>query len=88
MIKCKCKGDNMESLGEKIKNIRISNNLKQSELADILHISEKTICSSSSILNFLHKFLIINPVLIIKIYLLPSAYLIYYFSKYKFTYYT
>ena len=35
----------MESLGEKIKNIRISNNLKQSELADILHISEKTISS-------------------------------------------
>ena len=33
----------MESLGEKIKNIRISNNLKQSELDDILHISEKTI---------------------------------------------
>lgn len=45
MIKCNCKGDNMESLGEKIKNIRISNNLKQSELADILHISEKTISS-------------------------------------------
>lgn len=35
----------MESLGEKIKNIRVSNNLKQSELADILHISEKTISS-------------------------------------------
>ncbi len=35
----------MEGLGEKIKNIRISNNLKQSELADILHISEKTISS-------------------------------------------
>mgnify|MGYP004507015111 FL=1 len=35
----------MESLGEKIKNIRITNNLKQSELADILHISEKTISS-------------------------------------------
>lgn len=35
----------MESLGEKIKNIRISNNLKQSELADILHIFEKTISS-------------------------------------------
>lgn len=35
----------MESLGEKIKNIRIANNLKQSELADILHISEKTISS-------------------------------------------
>lgn len=35
----------MESLGEKIKIIRISNNLKQSELADILHISEKTISS-------------------------------------------
>ena len=35
----------MESFGEKIKNIRISNNLKQSELADILHISEKTISS-------------------------------------------
>lgn len=35
----------MESLGEEIKNIRISNNLKQSELADILHISEKTISS-------------------------------------------
>ncbi len=35
----------MESLGEKIKNIRISNNLKQNELADILHISEKTISS-------------------------------------------
>ena len=35
----------MKSLGEKIKNIRISNNLKQSELADILHISEKTISS-------------------------------------------
>ena len=35
----------MESLGEKIKNIRISNNLKQSELAYILHISEKTISS-------------------------------------------
>lgn len=35
----------MESLGEKIKIIRISNKLKQSELADILHISEKTISS-------------------------------------------
>lgn len=35
----------MESLGEKIKIIRISNNLKQSELANILHISEKTISS-------------------------------------------
>lgn len=35
----------MESLGEKIKDIRLSNNLKQSELADILHISEKTISS-------------------------------------------
>jgi len=45
MIKCKCKGGYMESLGEKIKDIRLSNNLKQSELADILHISEKTISS-------------------------------------------
>lgn len=35
----------MESIGNKIKNIRISNNLKQTELADILHISEKTISS-------------------------------------------
>lgn len=35
----------MESLGEKIKNIRVSNDLKQSELAEILHISEKTISS-------------------------------------------
>lgn len=35
----------MESLGEKIKDIRLSNNLKQSELANILHISEKTISS-------------------------------------------
>ena len=35
----------MESLGEKIKHIRLSNNLKQSELADILHISEKTVSS-------------------------------------------
>lgn len=35
----------MESLGEKIKDIRLSNNLKQSELADILHISEKTVSS-------------------------------------------
>lgn len=35
----------MESLGEKIKDIRLSNNLKQSEFTDILHISEKTISS-------------------------------------------
>ena len=51
MIKCKCKGGHMESLGEKIKNIRISNNLKQSELADILYISEKTISSWETIVQ-------------------------------------
>ncbi len=35
----------MVTLGEKIKKIRISNNLKQSELAEILFVSEKTISS-------------------------------------------
>ena len=35
----------MLTLGEKIKEIRISNNLKQSELAKILFVSEKTISS-------------------------------------------
>ena len=35
----------MLTLGEKIKDIRISNNLKQSELAEILFVSEKTISS-------------------------------------------
>lgn len=35
----------MLTLGEKIKNIRISNNLKQSELAEMLFVSEKTISS-------------------------------------------
>jgi len=33
------------TLGEKIKKIRIANNLKQSELANILFVSEKTISS-------------------------------------------
>lgn len=35
----------MLTLGEKIKNIRISNNLKQSELAEMIFVSEKTISS-------------------------------------------
>ena len=35
----------MLTLGDKIKKIRISNNLKQSELAEILFVSEKTISS-------------------------------------------
>ena len=35
----------MLTLGEKIKKIRIANNLKQSELAEILFVSEKTISS-------------------------------------------
>lgn len=35
----------MVTLGDKIKKIRISNNLKQSELAEILFVSEKTISS-------------------------------------------
>lgn len=35
----------MKTLGEKIKKIRISNNLKQSELAEIFFVSEKTISS-------------------------------------------
>jgi len=35
----------MLTLGEKIKKIRISNSLKQSELADMLFVSEKTISS-------------------------------------------
>lgn len=35
----------MLTLGEKIKKIRISNNLKQSELAEMLFVSEKTISS-------------------------------------------
>lgn len=35
----------MLTLGEKIKKIRITNNLKQSELAEILFVSEKTISS-------------------------------------------
>ena len=35
----------MLSLGEKIKRIRISNNLKQSELAELLFVSEKTVSS-------------------------------------------
>ena len=35
----------MTNLGEKIKNIRITNNLKQSELAKMLFVSEKTISS-------------------------------------------
>ena len=35
----------MLTLGEKIKKIRIANNLKQSELAEMLFVSEKTISS-------------------------------------------
>lgn len=35
----------MLTLGDKIRNIRISNNLKQSELAKMLFVSEKTISS-------------------------------------------
>lgn len=35
----------MLTLGEKIKQIRLSNNLKQSELAEMLFVSEKTISS-------------------------------------------
>ena len=35
----------MLTLGDKIKKIRLSNNLKQSELAEILFVSEKTISS-------------------------------------------
>lgn len=35
----------METFGDKIKNIRIKENLKQSELADMLFVSEKTISS-------------------------------------------
>ena len=35
----------MFTLGEKIRNIRIQNNLKQSELAEMLFVSEKTISS-------------------------------------------
>lgn len=35
----------MLTLGEKIKNIRISNNLKQNQLAKMLFVSEKTISS-------------------------------------------
>lgn len=35
----------MLTLGDKIKKIRISNNLKQSELAEMLFVSEKTISS-------------------------------------------
>ena len=35
----------MLTLGEKIKKIRLSNNLKQSELAEMLFVSEKTISS-------------------------------------------
>ena len=35
----------MLTLGEKIKKIRLSNNLRQSELADMLFVSEKTISS-------------------------------------------
>jgi len=35
----------MVTLGDKIKKIRISNNLKQSELAEMLFVSEKTISS-------------------------------------------
>ena len=35
----------MLTLGEKIKKIRITNKLKQSELAEMLFVSEKTISS-------------------------------------------
>ena len=35
----------MLTLGEKIKKIRLSNNLKQNELAEMLFVSEKTISS-------------------------------------------
>lgn len=35
----------MNTLGNKIKEIRIKNNFKQSELADLLYVSEKTISS-------------------------------------------
>ena len=35
----------MVTLGEKIKKIRISNNLKQSEMAEMFFVSEKTISS-------------------------------------------
>ena len=45
MIKYSCKGGNVLTLGEKLKKIRLSNNLKQSELADMLFVSEKTISS-------------------------------------------
>lgn len=50
----------MNTLGEKIKNIRIKNNLKQNELADLLYVSEKTISSwennrTSPDLNMIYK---------------------------------
>lgn len=39
------KGVFMDTLGQKIKNIRIKNNLKQKEMAEIFCVSEKTISS-------------------------------------------
>ena len=48
------------TLGEKIKKIRIENNLKQNELAELLYVSEKTISSwetdrTSPDLNMIYK---------------------------------
>lgn len=45
MLKYIVLGGNMDSLGKKIRNIRLLNNLKQSEMAEIFCVSEKTISS-------------------------------------------
>lgn len=50
----------MNTLGDKIRNIRILNNLKQSDLAKILNVSEKTVSSwendrTSPDLNMIYK---------------------------------
>jgi predicted adenylyl cyclase CyaB len=43
-----CQEDSMTNIGEKIKEIRIKNNLTQQELADKLYVSDKTISSYES----------------------------------------
>ena len=45
----------METFGDKIKNIRIKENLKQSELADMLFVSEKTISKTFADFRIFHR---------------------------------
>lgn len=45
MLKYNYQGDNMNNLGEKLKNLRIRNKLTQQKFADLLYVSDKTISS-------------------------------------------